>query len=165
METSAEGAGTATTYVFAKLFAMNHVRADRWYKIGRRILYGRLEDEAPSESVRRLVEYEDYAFRLLRDAGVPTATPYGIVEITPEREYMLVASFIEGAVEIGEAEVDDAIIDQALGIMRVLWDAGWPTGTSSRPTSWSAAGASTSSTPPSPRCGRRRGGRPSTSAT
>ena len=31
---------------------------------------------------------------------------------------MLVASFIEGAVEIGEADVDDAVIDQALGIMR-----------------------------------------------
>jgi tRNA A-37 threonylcarbamoyl transferase component Bud32 len=124
VETATEGTGTATTYVFAKLFAMNHVRADRWYKIGRRILYGRLEDETRFESVRRLVEYEDYAFRLLRDAGVPTATPYGIVEITPEREYMLVTSFIEGAVEIGEADVDDAVIDQALGIMRVLWDAG-----------------------------------------
>ena len=69
---------------------MNHVRADRWYKLGRQILYGRLEDEAPFSSVRRLVEYEDYALRLLRDAGIPTATPYGIVEITPEREYMLV---------------------------------------------------------------------------
>ena len=74
--------------------------------------------------MRRLVEYEDYALRLLRDAGIPTATPYGIVEITPEREYMLVTSFIEGAVEIGEAEVDDAVIDEALGIMRRLWDAG-----------------------------------------
>ena len=50
---------------------MNHVRADRWYKLGRTILYGRLEDEAPFQSVRRLVEYEDYALRLLRDAGHP----------------------------------------------------------------------------------------------
>jgi tRNA A-37 threonylcarbamoyl transferase component Bud32/membrane-associated phospholipid phosphatase len=112
------------TYVFAKLFAMNHVRADRWYKMGRRILYGRLEDEARFDSVRRLVEYEDYAFRLLRDAGIPTAVPYGIVEITPEREYMLVISFIEGAREIGEVDVDDAIIDEAFRIMRRLWDAG-----------------------------------------
>ena len=52
---------------------MNHVRADRWYKLGRTILYGRLEDEAPFQSVRRLVQYEDYALRLLRDAGIPTA--------------------------------------------------------------------------------------------
>ena len=110
--------------LFAKLFAMNHVRADRWYKLGRQILYGRLEDEARFSNVRRLVEYEDYALRLLRDAGIPTATPYGIVEITPEREYMLVASFIDGAVEIGEAEVDDQVIDEALGIQRRLWDAG-----------------------------------------
>jgi tRNA A-37 threonylcarbamoyl transferase component Bud32 len=85
-----------------------------------------MEDETRFESVRRLVEYEDYALRLVRDAGIPTATPYGIVEITPEREYMLVTSFIEGAAEIGDAEVDvdDAVIDEALGIVRQLWDAG-----------------------------------------
>jgi membrane-associated phospholipid phosphatase/tRNA A-37 threonylcarbamoyl transferase component Bud32 len=110
--------------LFAKLFAMNHVRADRWYKLGRHLLYGRLEDETRFSNVRRLVEYEDYALRLLRDAGIPTATPYGIVEITPEREYMLVAGFIDGAVEIGEAEVDDAVIDDALRVVRALWDAG-----------------------------------------
>jgi tRNA A-37 threonylcarbamoyl transferase component Bud32/membrane-associated phospholipid phosphatase len=124
VESTTDTGKASDTYLFAKLFAMNHVRADRWYKLGRRILYGRLEDETRFESVRRLVEYEDYAFRLLRDAGVPTATPYGIVEITPEREYMLVTSFIDGAVEIGEAEVDDAVIDEALGIMRLLWDTG-----------------------------------------
>ena len=116
--------GEGDTDLFAKLFAMNHVRADRWYKLGRQILYGRLEDEARFSNVRRLVEYEDYALRLLRDAGIPTATPYGIVEITPDREYMLVTSFIEGAREIGEADVDDQVIDEALGIMRTLWDAG-----------------------------------------
>ena len=56
---------------------MSHVRADRWYKLGRTILYGNLEDEAPFQSVRRLVEYEDYAVRLLRDVGIPTAAPSG----------------------------------------------------------------------------------------
>ena len=34
--------------IFAKLYAKNHVRADRWYKLGRTMLYGRLEDETPS---------------------------------------------------------------------------------------------------------------------
>ena len=43
-------AGDPDTYVFGKLYAMNHVRADRWYKIGRTILYGRLEDEAPFQT-------------------------------------------------------------------------------------------------------------------
>jgi tRNA A-37 threonylcarbamoyl transferase component Bud32 len=110
--------------LFGKLFAMNHVRADRWYKLGRYLLYGRLEDEARFSTVRRLVEYEDYALRLLRDTGIPTATPYGIVEITPDREYMLVTSFIDGSQEIGEAEIDEATVDEALGIVRRLWDAG-----------------------------------------
>ena len=66
-------AGDPDTYLFGKLYAMSHVRADRWYKLGRTILYGRLEDEAPFQSVRRFVEYEDYTARLLRDIGIPTA--------------------------------------------------------------------------------------------
>lgn len=117
-------AGDPDTYLFAKLFAMSHVRADRWYKLGREILYGRLEDEARFQTVRRLVEYEDHALRLLRDSGIPTAAPQGIVEITPEREYMLITGFIDNAREIGEADIDDGVIDQALLIVRRLWDAG-----------------------------------------
>jgi tRNA A-37 threonylcarbamoyl transferase component Bud32 len=116
--------GEPNMYLFAKLYAMNHVRADRWYKLGRTILYGRLEDEAPFSSVRRLVQYEDHMLRLLRDVGIPTAAPYGIVEITPEREYMLVTEFFDGAIELGDAEVDDAIIDDGLTLVRRLWDAG-----------------------------------------
>jgi membrane-associated phospholipid phosphatase len=117
-------AGDPDTYLFGKLYAMNHVRADRWYKLGRTILYGRLEDETPFQSVRRLVQYEDYALRVMRDAGVPTAGPLGIVQLTPEREYLLITEFFNGAVEIGEAEVDDSIIDQGLSLVRRLWDNG-----------------------------------------
>jgi hypothetical protein len=95
-------------FVFAKLYTKGHVRADRWYKLGRAILYGALEDEAPFQTVRRLVEYEDYALHLVREAGVRTARPYGIVEITPEREYLVVTEFFKDAVEIGQAQVDDA---------------------------------------------------------
>ena len=116
--------GDPDEYLFAKLYTKGHVRADRWYKLWRTILYGSLEDEHPFQSVRRLVEYEDYALRLLQDIGVPTARPYGIVEITPEREYMLVTEFFAGAVEIGKAEVDDKVIDQGLLLIRRLWDAG-----------------------------------------
>jgi membrane-associated phospholipid phosphatase/tRNA A-37 threonylcarbamoyl transferase component Bud32 len=111
-------------HLFAKLYAKSHVRADRWYKLGRSILYGALEDEAPFGTVRRFVEYEDYTLRLLQDAGIRTAKPYGIVEITPEREYMIVTEFFKGAVEIGEADVDDHVIDGGLRLIRALWDAG-----------------------------------------
>ncbi|MGD9701019.1 MAG: hypothetical protein AB7Q42_03600 [Acidimicrobiia bacterium] len=117
-------AGAPDRYLFGKLYAMSHVRADRWYKLGRTILYGRLEDEGPFQSVRRLVEYEDYTARVLRDAGIPTAASYGIVELTPEREYLLVTEFFDGAEEIGVAEIDDGVIDEALAIVRHLWDAG-----------------------------------------
>jgi hypothetical protein len=116
--------GAPDEFLFAKLYTKGHVRADRWYKLGRTLLYGSLEDESPFKTVRRLVTYEDYALRLLCDIGVHTARPYGVVEITPEREYLMVTEFFSGAVEIGEAPVDDAVIDQGLLLIRTLWDAG-----------------------------------------
>jgi tRNA A-37 threonylcarbamoyl transferase component Bud32/membrane-associated phospholipid phosphatase len=112
------------TYMFTKLYAKSHLRADRWYKLGRELLYGRLEDEKAFNSVRRLVEHEDYALRLLRDAGLPVPKPFGSVELTPEREYLLVTEFLEGAKEISEVEVDNTIVDEGLAIVRRLWDAG-----------------------------------------
>jgi hypothetical protein len=50
--------------------------------------------------------------------------PYGIVEITPEREYLLVTEYFDGAVEIGDADLGDQLIDQGLLLIRMLWDAG-----------------------------------------
>jgi tRNA A-37 threonylcarbamoyl transferase component Bud32 len=116
--------GGPDEYLFGKLYTKGHVRADRWYKIWRTILYGSLEDEHPFQTVRRLAEYEDYALRLLQDAGIAVARPYGIVEITPEREYLLVTEYFDGAAEIGDADLDDQLIDQGLQLIRALWDAG-----------------------------------------
>ena len=121
---AAARAGRAGAVRVRQALHQGHLRADRWYKLGRFILYGSLEDEVPFKTVRRLAEYEDYALYLLRDAGVRTARPYGLVEITPEREYLLVTEFFKDAAEIGQAEVDDAIIDQGLAMIRKLWDAG-----------------------------------------
>jgi tRNA A-37 threonylcarbamoyl transferase component Bud32 len=119
-----DSADNADSYVFGKLYAANHVRADRWYKLGRTLLYGRLEDEKPFNTVRRLVQYEDYVLRLLYTAGLPVPRPYGIVELTPEREYLLVMEFFDGASEIGDAEIDDDVIEQGLIVVRRMWEAG-----------------------------------------
>jgi tRNA A-37 threonylcarbamoyl transferase component Bud32/membrane-associated phospholipid phosphatase len=116
--------GDPPTILFGKLYARNHLRSDRWYKLGRELLYGRLEDEKPFHSVRRLVQQEDYALHKLHAAGLPTPRPYGFVELTPDREYLLVSEFFDGAVELGEAEIDQGVIDDGLGIIRRLWDAG-----------------------------------------
>jgi tRNA A-37 threonylcarbamoyl transferase component Bud32/membrane-associated phospholipid phosphatase len=116
--------GDPDSWLFGKLYAKNHLRADRWYKLGRELLYGRLEDEKPFNTVRRLVQQEDYALQKLYLAGLPSPRPYGIVELTPEREYLLVTEFFAGAVELGDAEVDDQVIDDGLGIIRRLWEAG-----------------------------------------
>ena len=96
--------GASSPYLFGKLYSRTHLRSDRWYKLGRELLYGRLEDEKPFNTVRRLVQQEDYALRVVREAGVPGAKSYGFVELTPEREYMLVTEFLEGAVELGDAD-------------------------------------------------------------
>jgi tRNA A-37 threonylcarbamoyl transferase component Bud32 len=61
----------------------------------------------------------------MHGAGVRSPEPFGIVEITPEREYLVVTEFFDDAREIGDLEaVDDAIIDDGLRIIRRLWDAG-----------------------------------------
>src|SRR6266540_4376307 len=116
--------GDPPRQLFGKLYAKSHLRADRWYKLGRELLYGRLEDEKPFNTVRRLVQQEDYALNKLYLAGLPTPRPYGVVELTPEREYLLVTEFFDGATELGEAQVDDQVIDDGLQIIRKLWDAG-----------------------------------------
>src|SRR5829696_5748584 len=116
--------GDPPTILFGKLYARSHLRADRWYKLGRELLYGRLEDEKPFNTVRRLVQQEDYALHKLYLAGLPSPRPYGVVELTPEREYLLVTEFFTGAVELSEAKVDTQVIDDGLGIIRKLWDAG-----------------------------------------
>jgi tRNA A-37 threonylcarbamoyl transferase component Bud32/membrane-associated phospholipid phosphatase len=116
--------GDPPRLLFGKLYAQSHLRSDRWYKLGRELLYGRLEDEKPFNTVRRLVQQEDYALALMQRAGLPSPTPFGFVELTPEREYLLVSEFFDGAIELGEAEVTDQVIDDGLGIVRKLWDAG-----------------------------------------
>jgi len=110
--------------LMAKLLTDHHLRADRWYKLGRTILYGRLEDEQRYATVKRLVQAEDYLDLRMAAAGVRVPATYGIVEITPEAEYLLVNEFIAGSSEIGDVEVDEAIVDRSLSIVRRLWDAG-----------------------------------------
>ncbi len=111
-------------HLFAKIYARNHLRADRWYKLGRTLLYGRLEDEQPFNSVRRLVQHEDYLLHLLTANDVPVPHPEGIVEITPDREYLIVMEFLEGAIESSGAEVNETVIDNGLDVVSRLWSAG-----------------------------------------
>jgi hypothetical protein len=113
-------------WLFAKLYAEQHLRADRLYKSARALLYGRLEDENGFGSVRRLVQNEDYYLRVFRDVGAPVIDTHGFVELVPEREFLLVMEFAEDAVELGhvDAPFSDDLIDQGLALIRLLWDNG-----------------------------------------
>ena len=61
---------------------------------------------------------------MLFRSDLPSPRTLGFVEITPEREYAIVTEFLENAKEMGDVDVDDAIIDDGLMIVRKLWDAG-----------------------------------------
>jgi tRNA A-37 threonylcarbamoyl transferase component Bud32 len=110
--------------LFGKLYSDTHLRSDRWYKLGRTIMYGALEDETAFNSVRQLVEYEDYMLRVMRDAGLPVPEPRGFAEIQPEREYLLVTDLLRDSEDADEADIDDDLIDQGLQVVRRLWDQG-----------------------------------------
>lgn len=110
--------------LFAKLYSLANLRADRWYKLGRAIRYGRLEDEAPFASIRHLVEHEDYALRLAADAGLPVPASFGFVELTRNRDYLLVLQMLPGARQLGPDTVTVDIVDQGIEIVRQLRAAG-----------------------------------------
>lgn len=111
--------------LFAKLYARSHLRSDRSYKLFRTLVYGRLEDETHFTSVRRLVQHEDYMLHVMHRAGIPSAEPFGVVEITPDREYLLVSEFLHDAIEIGDAELTSEMIDEALDIIAQMWRGGF----------------------------------------
>jgi hypothetical protein len=48
----------------------------------------------------------------------------GFLEITPEREYLLVTSFVDEAVKILDAPIDDTVIAGDIELIRSLLDAG-----------------------------------------
>ena len=54
-------------------------------------------------------------------SGECAATPQAA---HPERECLIVTEFLDGAIEISQAQVDDAIIDRGLAIIRGLWEVG-----------------------------------------
>ena len=63
--------------------------------------------------------------------------------VTPDREYLLVTEFFDGAAELGDAEVEStrASSTTAWASSASCGTPAWPTATSSRPTCWSATAA------------------------
>lgn len=116
--------GAEPVDLFAKLYSLSHLRSDRWYKLARAVLYGRLEDEAPFTDIRQLVEHEDYLLRLAADAGLPVPKSFGISELTPGREYLLVMEHLAEAEQLGPDLVTESVIDQGLAAVHDMWRSG-----------------------------------------
>jgi len=62
--------------------------------------------------------------RLAADIDLPAPRPLGVVEITPDREYLVVMTHLPDAVTIDQAEVNTSVIDSALAAVRSMWDNG-----------------------------------------
>ena len=117
--------GDGEEALFAKLYAQSHLRADRWYKLGRTIRYGALEDELAFNSVRQLVEHEDYMLRVMHDARIPSVRPRGFVELEPGREYVILMTFLPDAEEADEdAAIEEQVIESGLELVRDMWEQG-----------------------------------------
>ena len=110
-------------YLFGKLYARSHLRADRWYKLGRELLYGRLEDEKPFNTVRRLVQQEDYALRLCRGAGLPSPDPWRC-RADPRAGIPAGVGVLRRRGGAGRGRGRHQVIDDGLRIIRKLWEAG-----------------------------------------
>ena len=114
-----------TRHVFGKLYARSHLRADRWYKFGRELLYGRLEDEKPFNTVRRLVQQEDYALSLMQRAGLPSPRAVRFRRAHPRAGVPAGDRVLRSAPSSSARPTSTTrVIDDGLAIVRKLWDAG-----------------------------------------
>jgi tRNA A-37 threonylcarbamoyl transferase component Bud32 len=120
---AADGTVERCTF-FAKLYSRSHLRADRWYKLGRAILYGRLEDEAPFAELRHMVEHEDYMLRIAAEAGVPVPRTFGIVHVRAGREHLLVMADLPDARQLVKGECTSDVAREGMRIVELLWRAG-----------------------------------------
>ena len=77
-----QGQGDPDTWLFGKLCAPSTCGRTAGTSWAGEAMYGRLEDEKPFHTVRRLVQQEDYALHKLHLAGLPNAT-YGFVGSPP----------------------------------------------------------------------------------
>ena len=116
--------GGPEEFVFAKLYTKGHVRADRWYKLWRTILYGSLEDEHPFQTVRRLAEYEDYALRLLQDDGIARGQALRHRGDHPRAGVPAGHRVLRRRRGNRRSRRRRHVIDQGLLLIRSLWDAG-----------------------------------------
>lgn len=99
--------------IFVKVFNQDNNAADWIFKIVRRILYKRLEDEVPSLSPKRAIEHEVYLTILAKHtAGVRTPEVVGIYRVG-QNSYAMVQKRIDavGLDDVPKAGVTDRVLD------------------------------------------------------
>ncbi len=131
--------GDPSTWLFAKLYARSHLRADRWYKLGRELRYGRLEDEKPFHTVRRLVQQEDYALHKLHARRPAHPPPVWLRGAHPRTRVPADHRVLRPCHRARRGRHRQRRRRRRLGNdPQAVGQPGWPTATSNRPTCWSA---------------------------
>ena len=134
--------GDPPAQLFGKLYARSHLRSDRWYKLGRELLYGRLEDEKPFNTVRRLVQQEDYALSLMQSGRPAEPHPLRLRRAHPRTGvpagHRVLRRRHRARRRRGRRARSSTTVSASSASCGTP---GWPTATSSRPTCWSATAA------------------------
>jgi membrane-associated phospholipid phosphatase len=131
-------AGDPPTVLFGKLYAQSHLRSDRWYKLGRELLYGRLEDEKPFNTVRRLVQQEDSPCTSCTPPGCPAQPRSGSSNSPRNASTCWSPSSSTAPPSSARPRSTRASSTTAWASSASCGTPASPTATSSRPTCWSA---------------------------
>jgi membrane-associated phospholipid phosphatase len=132
--------GDPPRQLFGKLYAQSHLRSDRWYKLGRELLYGRLEDEKPFNTVRRLVQQEDYALHKLTPSACPLRRRLGSWSSPPNGSTCWSPSSLTGRSSSARPRSTTRSSTTASRSSARCGTPAWPTATSSRRTCWCGTG-------------------------
>ncbi len=110
--------------VFVKVFNQDNNAADWLFKISRRILYNRLEDETPSFTPKRTIEHEAFLTILAKNsAGVRAPELLGVYRIK-HNNYALATNRIDakGLDRLNKSQVTDKMLTDTWKQIKLLHD-------------------------------------------
>ena len=116
--------GGPDEYLFAKLYTKGHVRADRWYKLWRTILYGSLEDERPSRPCGGWSSTRTTPCACCRTSGSARPGRTASWRSPPSASTCWSPSSSTAPSRSARPTSTTQVIDQGLLLIRKLWDAG-----------------------------------------
>ncbi|MEI6237519.1 MAG: flippase-like domain-containing protein, partial [Candidatus Saccharibacteria bacterium] len=110
---------------FLKVVNSDNFVADWLFKVWRKLIYRRFEDEAPYFSPKRQIEHESYVAGLAYSNGIKTPKIVGVLEIKPNN-WAQIQEAIDGVSldKVDPKDVTDKILNQVFELVAKLHRAG-----------------------------------------